>query len=176
MVHAGSVILGNPLLHPQRRTPTPHTFGPLSFLSSSRSTFFLSWTPTRAPTGSRPLSTRSTSHTRQQERAYKHFLRYISRSRRQISRLSAPMSADHHRHARLEEKQIGCQPSQHESEEVSVHLSDPAVYTLSALRMDPVQVLRSSSSIEAVSLYSHRVCSWCINPVSYTHLTLPTKA
>ena len=36
-------------------------------------------------------------------------------------------------------------------------LSDPAVQILSTVRIDPVQVLRSSSSIEAVSLYSPHV-------------------
>ena len=36
-------------------------------------------------------------------------------------------------------------------------LSDPAVQILSTVRIDPVQVLRSSSSIEAVSLYSLHV-------------------
>jgi hypothetical protein len=61
-------VIGNPPLHPQRRRPTPHTFGPLSLFRL----LVLSCTPMRAPTGSRPLSMRSTKHTtRQQECAYR---------------------------------------------------------------------------------------------------------
>ena len=91
--------------------PTPSGLSPFC-----RRLLVLSWTPTRAPTGSRPLSMRSTTHARQQECAYKHSVRYISRSRRRTSRLAAPMSADHHRHAHLEEKKQRRWTLQHTTE------------------------------------------------------------
>ena len=150
-------VIGNTPLPLQKGTPTPHTFGPpFPFCPL----LILSWTPTRAPTGSRPLSTRSTSHTRQQERAHKHSVRYISRSCRRTSRLSAPISADHHRHAHLEEKQIASRRSMGVRTFRSI-LTASAVLARSSITTASVHVMRSSVCIDTVSMYSLCVCVIC---------------
>ena len=138
-------VIGNPHFTPKTEGPHPTP----SLLLSPPTLIHLRRHCLRPPSTGRPLSTSSTSHIRLQDRAYSRSLHSITRIFRRAARLPARSSADHHRCARLEKKQVASHCSMRVRSFRSI-LSDPAVHILSAVRIDPVHVLRSSSSIEAV--------------------------
>jgi len=144
-----ATVIGNTHFTPKTEGPHPTP----SLLLSPPTLIPLRRHCLRPPSTGRPFSTSCTSHTRHQDRAYSRSVRSATRIFRRAARLPARSSADHHRCARLEEKQVTSHRSMRVRRFRSI-LSDPAVHTLSTVRIDPVQVLRSSSSIEAVSLYS----------------------
>ena len=162
-----------PALHPKTEGPTPHTFAPPPLLRRS-------FTSDDTACGRRPPAVHSapvphlisdfkTVHTAALcglQHAFFAALRASWRAAQQIIIVV---------HASRKKSTVSSHRSMIVRRFRSI-LSGPAVHILSTVRIDPVQVLRSSSSIEAVSLYSPRVlmvashaCScgrWMLLPLS----------